>query len=289
MLIFYIDESGDTGMAPPPPGVPGVLKPGVSHWFVLAAVGISETSRIDLAEDIMYLKDKYFRGWKGRNWGDSEIKGSYLRAAHRRLSHGRRPAKPSGYNRLKKDRLDELCAHLAALFQKFRPVIYTVAVDKVTLMQRPKLKGRPPEGIAYVFLQQRLALLVDHVFGDAEGMLMVADEQVSHERLFRTGAMLRLRTELTRPLRVQPRYELILDRPIWIDPNLHPLDREILQLPDLVAHAAYTFVSSWATPSEPFHMWPEISACLAAHWATRRVADGGFAIYPRPKAYPKGI
>src|SRR6266540_5652336 len=112
------------------PGSPGVFKRGVAEWFILAAVGISETSRKDLAEDLSEIKDYFFPGWRARPWGETEIKGSYLRAAHKRLAHRRRPAKPTGYHRLTVNRLDRLIHDLGSLFRKFRPHIYVVAIDK---------------------------------------------------------------------------------------------------------------------------------------------------------------
>src|SRR5207247_8897772 len=127
------------------------------------------------------------------------------------------------------------CEHPKRLYTKIRPTVYAVAVDKRALPRPPQ--PWDPVTIAYSFLQQRLAFLVDEVFGDAEGALMVADDQQSHEKLFRSGKMLATRLQITGGLPRQPNFDLVLDRPVWIDPDLHPLDREILQLSDIVCYS----------------------------------------------------
>lgn len=288
MLIFYIDESGDTGLSRTRRGGTWVLNPGVPQWFVLAACGIPETSRVDLAGTLVHIKDNFFPGWQQADWHDTEIKGRYLAQAHKRLSRGLRPLKPVGYRSLRTLRqLDRLCEALCRVLRKSRPLIYAVAVDKKTLVRRSR--PWPPEGIAYAFLEQRLALLVDTVYGDAEGVLMVADQQHAHEKLFRSGVMLQVRTQVTAQLPIQPRFELILDRPVWIDEVLHPLDRECLQIPDLAASAVFDLVQSGRASKQPYHMWHDIRDCLATHWSTGLIPDGGLSLYPRPGSYPRGV
>lgn len=283
MLIFYLDEFGEGSMKRFRRQNRWVLDPAVSQWFILGAVGIAETSRKDLAEDIMDVKDRYLPTWRQSPWKDSEVKGRFLHNAVTKLASGRLPSH-TGFRNLSLRSARALCTDLSRLLLKFRPIIYAVAVDKASLAR--KRVPLEPEGIAYSFLQQRLALLVDEVFGDAEGALMVADEQQSHERLFRSGRMLEIRTQITSGLPVQPNFDLVLDRPVWIDPNLHPLDREILQLPDIVCYAISELVSSGATPSGAGHLWAEIRTCFATHFHTGAIADGGISIYPRPSRYP---
>ena len=94
---------------------------------------------------------------------------------------------------------------------------------------------------------------------------------------------------MTSSLPVQPNFELLLDRPMWINPDWHPLDREILQLPDLVAYAVSEAVRIGAAPIGQHLLWDDFAPCLATHWATGAVADAGLAIVPRPTVYPTGI
>jgi hypothetical protein len=286
MLIFYLDEFGDGCLKRSRQGNRWVLAANVSQWFVLGAVGIAETSRRDLAEDIIEIKDKYFPGWTTNPWKDTEIKGRFLSNAHARRSGGKPPSK-AGYRHLTLVQVTKLCEDLSRLFMKFRPTVYVVAVDKARLAKHAS--PYKPEGVAYAFLQQRLALVVDEVYGDAEGALMVADEQQSHEKMFRSGEMLAIRTQVTTGLPRQPNFDLILDRPVWINPDLHRFDREILQLSDIVCYSVGAMLGAWAVPTTVACLWKEISACLATHWTTGRVPDGGISIYPRPDRYPAGL
>jgi hypothetical protein len=283
VLLFYLDEFGEGSLKRARVGNRWVLDPSVSQWFILAAVGVAETSRKDLAEDITDAKDRCFAGWQAARWKESEIKGRHLHNAVTRLANRRLPSQP-GYRNLTLSRVRRLCGDLRKLFMKFRPIVYSIAVDKQALARR----NNPwePVGVAYAFLQQRLALLVDEVYGDAEGALMVADEQQSHEKLFRSGRMRAIRSQITAGLPLQPNFDLVLDRPVWIDSDLHPLDREILQLPDVVAYATAELLLTGATPTGDAHMWAEVRSCFATHWTTGLVPDGGVAIYPRPAQYP---
>ncbi len=261
-----------------------VLDPSVSPWFILGAVGIKETMRKDLAEDIREIKTRYFPGWDQRSWKDTEIKGRHLHQAMTMTRVGRVPWE-RGYQHLDLRQVGSLCADLARLFRQFRPIVYVMAIDKVA---HARVRGqlREPEAIAYAFLEQRLALLIDDVYGDAEGALMIADDQQSHERLFRTGRMLEVRTTITAGLPRQPNFDLVLDRPVWIDPMLHPLDREILQLPDIVCYSVATLLQRGSPPTSAAHMWKYIRPCLAYHFNTGEPKDAGLSIYPRPSPFP---
>lgn len=260
-----------------------VLDPAVAPWFVLSGVGIAETSRKDLAENFFAIKDRYFQNWRDRPWDETEIKGRYLHSAVMRLAMGERPWH-KGYRHLTTTTAKNLCAELGRLFSKFRPITYAVAIDKAPHAR--KSSPREPVAIAYSFLQQRLALLIDDIYGDAEGALMVADQEQGHEKMFRSGQMLTIRTEITEGLPRQPNFDLLLDRPVWIDSKLHPLDREILQMPDLVCYAVGELLRSGSAPEGHAFMWPEVRSCFACHFTTGAIPDAGISIYPRPRPYP---
>lgn len=288
MLMFFIDESGDTSIPREKVNGSWVLSRGNEPFFILAACGIAETSRLDLAKQLTDIKDRFFPGWADGPWRDTEIKGRFLAQAHKRLKSGKPPLKPAGYRSLKTtSQVERLCDELARTFRKFRPIIYAVAVDKRSLVRHST--PMKPEGICYAFLTQRLALMVDAIYGDAEGALMVADQNHTHEKMFRSGEMLAIRTKLSSNLGKPPRFDLILDRPVWIDELLHPLDREILQLPDLVASAILELMRSDCSSSHPYHMWDDIRACFPTHWTSGLIPDGGLTIYPRPSPYPSGV
>jgi hypothetical protein len=290
MLLFYIDEFGDgeMGFTRSSDGR-RVLKLGASEWFILSAVGIKETSRPDLAKSIQHFKDIYFPGWPLLSWKDTEIKGRHLKQAATRLSSGRIVLRPDGWRTLTSHQFVRLVADLERLWRKFRPMVYVVAIDKSRVLNQRS--PRPdPVGAAYTFLQQRLALMHGQVFGGTEGVLLIADEQTSHEKFFRQGHLTTLRTRLTAGLPMQPDFNLILDKPVWIDPKLNEYDREILQLPDIVAFASAQAVLHGKVPAEPSLLWRHIAPCLMSHWRNGTPVGGGFFIWPRPVGgYPTGL
>jgi hypothetical protein len=198
MLLFYIDEFGDSHMERhrKVPGGTWHLKDGSSDWFILSAVGIPENSRLDLANAILNVKTKYFPGHEAEEWKHSELKGSFLRKAGDRLASGRSPMTPTAYASLTKGQYGALCTDLGRLWQRFRPLVYLVAIDKTTLVQREARRRYHPVGLSYTFLQQRLSILVERVHGRS-AVLLIADEQTAHEKYFRSGSLHHVRKQIT--------------------------------------------------------------------------------------------
>jgi len=157
VLLFYVDESGETNMRRQLDSGTWRLAVGASPLFILAAVGIHQASRADIARDISEIKDRMFPGWRTQPWANTELKGSYFAQAQRRIASGRSPLRPPGYAASTGPDLDALRRSLGSLFKKYRSVIYAIVVDKSAEIQRAS--PRPAEGIAYAFLHQRLALL----------------------------------------------------------------------------------------------------------------------------------
>lgn len=157
------------------------------------------------------------------------------------------------------------------------------AVDKKALLV--KKNAAPPLGAAYTYLQQRVALTVEKVHA-GEGAILVADQQTQHERFFRSGEMNSVRDGMTGPLPVQPNFNLVLDKPLWIDTELSGWDREILQLSDVVAYSAAECLRRGEAPKEPCFLWDKIRPHFAVQWSTGSVESGGFAVYPKPARYP---
>jgi hypothetical protein len=285
MLIFYIDEFGDDSLLSAP-GDPKALKAGVSPWFVLSAIGVRDSSRERLAQAIVEAKEKAFGGYDElRPWGDSEIKGRHLVRCSRRLTSGKSLSGPAAYSTLNVAGLEALIAELASIFGRFRPVIFSVAVDKHALLQRKQSLQRPVLGIAYTYLLQRVALTVDRIYS-GEPAILVADQQTSHERFFRSGGMHQVRDEMTNPLPVQPRFDLVLDKPLWIDTDLSRWDREILQLADIVAYSTGRCVLQGSEPEESPYLWASVRGHMALGWSSGSVLGGGFAIHPKPENFP---
>lgn len=288
MWLFYVDEFGDDlmGTVGDDDGTPE-LNPAYSDWFILSAVGIPSHSRLVLAEQLQSIKTHHFPGWHKRSWRESEIKGRDLKQAANRLASGKIALRPDCFRSLTKQGIHYLCNDLGSVFRKFRPIIYVVAVDKKAMLASEK--DLPPVAVAYAYLQQRLALLVEHILGPSEGVLIIADEQSGHEKDFRAGRFHDVRKALAHGLTTQPKFDLLLDKPVWVNANLSKNDREILQLSDIVAFAAGETCLNGRTPDEFYCLWDEIVSCMAEHWRSRKITDGGFTIYPRPRKYPTGL
>ncbi|HEX6500421.1 MAG TPA: DUF3800 domain-containing protein [Micromonosporaceae bacterium] len=290
MLIFYVDEFGDHSMLTKP-GSPTDLKPGVSKHFILAAVGVRDTSRKPLAEAIFGLKKRHFGLHAERMpWSASEIKGRYLFRAARSVATGHVLEHPDAYVCLDSVvKVNALIEDLGLIFAKFRPIIFAVAVDKAAILS--KLWSRtppPPLGVAYAYLHQRVALTMERLHA-GEAAILVADQQTQHESFFRTGEMNAVRDRMTSPLPISPNFDLVLDKPLWIDTALSSWDREILQLPDMVAYTVGELLKRGCVPRERCYLWEQIKPHFAVHWSTGKIRSGGIAIYPSTSRPPREI
>lgn len=290
MLLFYVDEYGDPSMKCAPNADSATLKDGVSEWFILSAVGVQESTRRPLAESLFEIKEKHFgKSIDLQPWEASEIKGRFLFRAARSASAGKVLAHPSAYAVFTStEKVQGLVDDLSRVFSTYRPLIFAVAVDKKRLLKRKGQHRKEPLGAAYAYLEQRVALTVEKVY-TGEGAMLVADQQTQHESYFRSGAMNSVREELTRKLPIQPNFNLVLDKPLWIDTDLSSWDREILQLSDIVAYSVAECVKRGEAPVEPCYVWSRIAHQMAVQWSTGLVEGGGFSIYPRPKKYPQVI
>lgn len=282
ILIFYADEFGDTSLGIDPSSETPALKPGTSEFFILAAVGVRDVSRRPLAEALVALKKKHFGADVfERDWSTSEIKGSLLNHAVVHAREGRRVASPSGYRAL--DTMEKTLAFIAdigLLFRRFSPTIFVQVIDKKRMLLRPD--ETEPLGVAYTYLHQRISRVVEQHYS-GESALIVADEQKQHEKYFASGNLNRARDALSAGWPVKPNFNLVMDKPLWIDPKLSSWDREIIQLADIVAFSASRVMATGSASDEPQFLWKEIRACLAANVNTGLPLHGGFGIYPTPK------
>lgn len=284
-----MDEFGDDSLLTTPDVVPRELKRGVSEHFVLAAVGIRDTSRKPLAEALVQLKRRHFGATVGSEpWSASEIKGRHLFRVSRSVASGHVLAKPAAFARLDTaKKVDALIKDIGRVLSMFRPLIFAVAVDKraCLLAEDTKRKVSPPLGAAYTYLSQRVALTMERLHA-GEGAILVADQQTQHEAFFRSGQMNDVRNRMTEKLWLQPQFSLVLDKPLWIDTALSTWDREILQLPDIVAYSVGELLKRGAAPAEACYLWERIRPNLALNWSSGTIESGGLAIYPKPAAYP---
>jgi hypothetical protein len=276
MLLFYIDESGHHRMDADRDD-PTRLARDTTEWFVLSAVGIRDTSRRPLAEEVDRIKRDHLRPDKSGSWNETEIKGRRLAITWDNVRDG--DDRPDGYRLASAEKVEALEKDLRLLFSRFRPITVTVAIDKHRLFAtRP---GEPALGWAYAFLYRRLALLLARIY-PGEGGVLVADQQTEHEKAFRDHELTRIRDELARG-RLTADYRLLLDRPLWIDSSLSTWDREIIQLADLVAFTTHMGVESGF---ETQTLWPAIYPTLARGWSDGEPDGEGLVIYPNPAAWP---
>jgi len=281
MLLFYIDESGHHRMEADPHH-PDRLARDTTEWFVLSAVGIRDTERRPLAEALDALKRERLGARPDRPWNETELKGRRLAVTRRRLE-GARPDAEADYAAITDAaELDAVEAAAAALFSRFQPLVFTVAIDKRRLfVERP---GEPALGWAYAFLYRRIALELerDH---PGEGGILVADQQTEHEKAFRDHELTRIRDELARHGRLTADYRLLLDRPLWIDSSLSTWDREIIQLADLVAFTTHEGAERGFASPGTRALWPTIRTVLARD--EHGSPDGeGLVIFPKPEVWP---
>jgi hypothetical protein len=285
MLIFYADEYGDHSMTTAPDSEPPVLKKGTSEYFILSAVGVRDTSRKPLAEALFEIKRRHFGARVDEiPWSESEIKGRYLFRATRSAASANVLASPSSYAQLDTmNKVNGLVHDLGMIFAKYRPLVFTVAVDKKELLARQS--GLHPLGVAYAYIHQRIALTMEKLYaGDAA--IVVADQQTQHEAFFRSGKLHASRESLTPNLYVKPNFNLVLDKPLWVDTELSSWDREIIPLADIVAYTTAECMKRKEPPAEACYLWEQIKTCLAMNWSSGKIIGGGFAVHPKNAPTP---
>jgi len=285
MLLFYVDESGGTSMTFREAPRGRSRGSGASEYFVLSAVGIHDSSRELLALELRAIKERVFgAAATDRPWGDTEIKGSYLAHLDHNLRDGAHDWLPPGYAAVYDlNHMHELLRDLGQLFAKFRPLVFSVVVDKGAILDANS--GVNPLGAAYARLYERVALTLAQV-NRGEGAIFIADQQDEHEAYFKSGALTRDVNALATKGRGRPHFDLLLDKPVWIDPKLSTWDKELIQLPDLVAYASYAWYKTGGPPRGNHYLWDKIAPCLAAHWNTTKAQGGGITVYPDPGKYP---
>lgn len=283
MLIFYVDESGHHTLAPS--RVEAAMSMELADLFILTGVGVRDLARKPLATELQRIKQAHFGTVASTaDWSATELKGRYLSAAnHRFQPAGDKRELPSGYDVFTKlDQVMALERDLRLVFARFRPVIFTIVIDKGALLRRhPETSALDS---AYSFLYRRVALTLQKTFV-GEGGVFVADQQAEHERHFTSGGFAAFRDNLNENANRRAEYELILDKPLWIDTKLSSWDRELIQLADLAAYATMEQVTG-RTRGGVDSLWAEIYRCLAVGPKSGEVEREGIVIYPEPNGWP---
>lgn len=286
MLLFYLDEHGDSSMRTDPDD-PAKLASDVSPYFTLSAVGIRDSSRRPLAEALFETKHRHFGdSIDASPWSHSEIKGRHLRRTARSVAAGRINESPAHYSAIRNDRqISHMIDDIALLIAKFRPLVFSVVIDKQLLLTKRADAYHNALGVAYGLIHERIALALEKLYA-GESAIIIADEQKQHERYFRDGHMNAMRALIASHLRVRPNFDLVIDKPLWIDTALSSWDREILQLADIVAYSSATCAEVGKAPDERHYLWDEIKRSMAVHWRTGTIQQAGFTVFP-PNSYPE--
>lgn len=279
MLIFYVDETGDSAMTAVEASVPPELNPIHSSFFTLAAVGVHDSQRKPLAERMLQLKRTHFGDAVDGAWGDTEIKGRYLLHFARNAGARHPWNAPAGWTALTdRAKLDALIHDLALLLGQFRPTVLVNVVDKRRAVARGLAFN--PIGIAYRYLQRNIALILENQYAGESGMI-VADQQTEHEKLFRSGEMHEIRKALALELSREANFSLVLDKPLWVDTDLSTWDREIIQLADIASFLVTRVMEDdGMPPAELSPLWEALLPAFARHPVSGRILGRGIAMYP---------
>ena len=250
---------------------------------MLSAVGIRDTSRRPLAEAIDSLKRTHLGASDA--WGDTELKGRRLAVTRKRIDgEGRARDVEYEYPAVQTD--DEFAALLhstALMFDRFRPLTFTVAIDRTRL--EAARHGESALGWAYAFLYRRIAVALERLY-PGEGGVLVCDRQDAHEKQFTSGELLRIRDELATRTNLKADFRVLLDRPLWMDPTQSTWDREIVQLADLVAFTTHEGVKRGFDSDHARGLWPSIRSCLNVDIRTGEPDGEGLVIFPKPERWP---
>lgn len=278
MLIFYVDETGTASLATVPGSDPPALVAGSARFFTLAAVGIRDSARRSLAEYLLRVKAEHLGAAADAPWEDTEIKGRYLLHVAKALRGRKQHSAPAGYSTLTDPAaMDALLRALGLALSIFRPLIMTNVVDKQKMIARGNQTN--PIGIAYSYLQRNIALTLEHQLS-GESAVIVADQQTQHEALFKSGGIHEIRAQLEKDLTRVPNYNLVLDKPLWLDTDLSMWDREILQLADIASFLVTKVIDEGEPPAELERLWQAMLPQFALHHKSGKVLGRGIAMYP---------
>lgn len=283
VLIFYTDETGDSSLVADDVDQ-STLRPGTSNFFSLSGVGIRDSSRMPLAESLIRLKRKHFGDAVDGPWGDTEIKGKFVTRATPALRRRIRGTLPSGWETIDSvEKVHALSRDIGLLLDKFRPLIFVIAIDKREMLRAKKTAN--PVGVAYTYLHQRIALTMEDLHA-GEAAIVVADQQSQHEKLYRDGAVHEIRDALASGLYRKPNYNLVLDKPLWIDTNLSTWDREIIQLADIASYTVTIAIERGTPPTELGYLWDALRPHFAVNASTGSISKWGVSVYPRSASLP---
>jgi hypothetical protein len=96
----------------------------------------------------------------------------------------------------------------------------------------------------------------------------------------KSGGIHEIRSELEKELTRTPNYNLVLDKPSWVDTDPSIWDREIIQIADVVAFPVTKLVDDAEPPAKLAPLWEALLPQFARHYQSGRILGRGIAMYP---------
>ncbi len=147
MYLFYMDESGQREYSGP------------DRYFVLTALGVQDRNWKALNNDILTLKQTYFRDVK------VEIKSSWLRFPHNRMRHYLEP-----YG-ITEDDLTEFVEKVYGALLGYDVVLIAAVIDKPQ-MRSNYVSPQQPSSLAYGLVFERIEKFLAHQSEETYGSVI---------------------------------------------------------------------------------------------------------------------
>ena len=179
MYLFYVDECGRPSLEDK------ALE--ADPWFVMAVVGVRADQWLSMDAEITRLKLAYFPAIKPIK---IEIKSTNLR------TYGR-PYAVSPFNTLQRGQIVALVEELYAIYDRFKPPIFTVAINKLDHKRRYAEMGKRPEHpyqLAFKMLIERIDWFLEHEntnkpLDACEFGFVILDEYVGQYKITRSNLL----------------------------------------------------------------------------------------------------
>jgi hypothetical protein len=266
MYLFYIDECGRPSLEDK------ALE--ADPWFVMAAVGIQADQWLSIDSEITRLKRVYFPTVKPLK---IEIKSTNLRSYG-----GPHPRWP--FSELPRDRMLALVEELYAIYDAYRPPLFTVTINKVEHKRKYTATGHrpdPPYQLAFRMLIERIDWFLEQLNQDKpltarEFGFVILDEYVGQYKVTRSNLLWYQESGTF----AKGSINFVKEVPFF---NVSQYS-QMLTLPDLVAYNVYHRFR-YDRPGYPFYQ--RIKPYL--YRRSDKLWGYGLKVFPDRKALPEDL
>lgn len=264
MYVFYFDECGRPSLED--------KALDADPWFVMAAVGVRADQWLPIDAEITRLKQTYFPAIKPLK---VEIKSTNLRAYG-----GKYPRWP--FAELPREHMASLVNDLYALYDSFRPPLFTVTINKVEHKQKYSSAGHrpePPYQLAFKMLIERIDWFLEEQnegkpLEKSEFGFVILDEFVGQYKVTRSNLLWYQESGTI----AKPNINFVKEVPFF---NVSQYS-QMLTLPDLAAYNVYHRFR-YDKPIYPFFL--RIKPHLYRRFG--RLWGYGLKVFPDRKALPE--